>query len=406
MIKRKKTIKVKVWDLFIWWDSQIKVQSMTNTKTYEIDETFEQIKELYLKWSELVRITVDNEISAKAVPEIIRKLEKNEILCPIIWDFHFNWHILLNKFPEMAKSLSKYRINPWNVWKWKKKDENFKKIIDCAIKYDKPVRIWINWGSLDDDLLKENLDSNWLLENPKSDSEIFVETMVESAILSANKAMEFWLKKDKIILSVKVSDVQQMISAYEKLSSKVDFPLHLWLTEAWWMTKWTVSTSCALAILLQKWIWDTIRVSITPEPWRSRTKEVEVSKLILQSLWIRYFQPLVTSCPWCWRTSSDKFQILSKQITEEIDKKMPIWKEKYFWFENLKIAVMWCIVNWPWESKSADIWISLPWDFEKPQLPVFIKWKFFKNLSWDNVFEEFTAIIENFLEENFSKENI
>ena len=402
MIKKKETIKVKVWNLFIWWNSEIKIQSMTNTKTYEVDATFNQIKELHLKGSELVRITVDNELSAKAVPEIIKKLEKNNILCPIIWDFHFNWHILLNKFPEMAKSLAKYRINPWNVWKWNKKDINFKKIIECAIKYNKPVRIWINWGSLDDELLAENLDKNSELENSKSFSEVFVETMVESAILSAKKAMEFWLSEDKIILSVKVSDVQEMISAYEKLSSKVNFPLHLGLTEAWWMSKWIVATSSALAILLQKWIWNTIRVSITPEPWESRTKEVEVSKLILQSMWIRFFQPLITSCPWCGRTWSDKFQILSKKITEEIDKKMNIWKEKYSWFENLKIAVMWCIVNWPWESKFADIWISFPWDFEDAQLPIFIKWKFFKNLFWENIFEEFMAIIEDFLRENYS----
>lgn len=403
MIFKKNTLKVKVWDVFLWWNSSIKLQSMTNTKTSDIDLTFSQIKELYNAWSDMVRITVNDDNAARAVPDIIEKLTKENIKCPIIWDFHFNWHILLNKFPEMARSLSKYRINPWNVWKWNKKDDNFKKIIDCAIKYDKPVRIWINWWSLDDDLLNVNIESNSKLKNPKSDSEVFVDTMVESAILSANKALEFWLPEDKIILSVKVSDVQQMVSAYEKLSEKVNFPLHLWLTEAWWMTKWIVSTSCALAVLLQKWIWDTIRVSITPEPWESRTKELEVWKMILQSMWIRSFQPIVTSCPGCWRTSSDKFQILSKQITEEIDNRMSVWKEKYKWFENLRIAVMWCIVNWPGESKSADIWISFPWDFEKPQLPVYLAWEFYKNLSWDNIFQEFMEIVENYLSKKFSK---
>lgn len=390
----KKTLVVNVWWIWIWWNNPVRIQSMTNTKTSKIEDTVKQIIELYDSWSELVRITVNDEQAAKAVPLIINTLKKQWINIPIIWDFHFNWHILLEKYPDMSQALAKYRINPGNVWTWNKKDDNFRKIIECAIKYNKPVRIWVNSWSVDEKLLKKY--DKW-----EFNKKVLIDTMIESAIISTKQAKEYWLSEDKIILSVKMSDVQNMIKAYEILSSKVKYPLHLWLTEAWWATKWIVSSSVALGILLNQWIWNTIRVSITPEPWSRRSLEVEVCKHLLQSMWLRFFQPQIISCPWCWRTSSDKFQILSKQISDEIEKKMPIWKQKFQNFENTSIAIMWCIVNGPGESKHADIWISLPWDYENPQMPVYIKWELYKNLSWNNVFNEFIEIIE----EHFYRHN-
>lgn len=388
----KKNIITNVWWVLVWWWNPIRIQSMTNTKTSDIESTFLQIKDLYENWSELVRITINDDKSAQAVPFIINKLKEQWINVPIIWDFHFNGHILLEKYSEMSKLISKYRINPWNVWMWNKKDDNFRKIIECAIKYNKPIRIWVNSWSLDEDLLAKNMKK---LKNEKPNA-IFIKTMVESAIISVKKAQEYWLNKDKIILSVKMSDLQDMVKVYEILSLETEQPIHLWLTEAWWWIKWIISSSVALWILLQKWIWDTIRISITPEPWKSRIEEVKACKYLLQSMWLRFFQPQIISCPWCWRTSSNEFQKLSKKVSEEIDKRMPKWKIRYKNFENTKIAIMWCIVNWPWESKNADIWISLPWDFENPKMPVYIKWKLFKNLSWDKIFEEFMDIIEEY----------
>ncbi len=405
MVIRKKTLEVDVWWVKIWWENPIIIQSMTNTPTYDVKKTYEQIVELVKSWSELVRIAIPDEKSAQVVPEIIKKLKDNWFYVPIIWDFHFNWHILLNKFPDMAKLLSKYRINPWNVWKWDKHDDNFKQIIDCAIKNNKPVRIWINWWSLDNELFEENREKNNKLEQPKTEKEVFLDSLVESTMLSINKAIEYWLPKNKILYSIKVSDIQDLIYVNQKISKLINCPMHLWLTEAWWSTKWIVASSAWLAILLQQWIWDTIRVSITPEPWTKRSLEVEVCKYLLQTMRFRYFKPMITSCPWCWRTSSDRFQILAKKISEEVDNKLPTRKLKYVWFEKINIAVMWCIVNWIWEAEHADIWIFFPWDSEKPIIPVYLDWKLFTSFSYNevNVLEKFFEIIESYLEKKYKK---
>ena len=397
MQKRKQTMSVNIWWVIMGWNNPVVIQSMTNTPTSDIEATTMQIKELAKAGSELVRITVNDDKASMVVPKIVKNIRNLGIKVPIVWDFHYNWHILLEKYPEMAEALSKYRVNPGNVWKLEKKDDNFKKIIDCAIKYDKPVRIWVNGGSLDDHLLQHNMDENNKLSEPKSSKEVFIDSMVESALLSAEKAIEFWLPKEKIILSVKMSDIQDMVKSYELLSSKTDIALHLWLTEAGSNTQWITSSSIALGLLLQQWIWDTIRVSITPEPWAARSLEVEVCKYILQTMWIRSFRPLITSCPWCGRTSSDRFQVLSKKINDEISDKYSIWREKYKNFSKTNIAVMWCIVNGPWEAKHADIGIFFPWDGENPKIPVYIKWELYKNLEWERVYEEFMEILEGYL---------
>lgn len=403
MIKRKKTLEVMIWNIWIWWENPVRIQSMTNTLTADIEATYNQIVELYDAWSELVRITVNDDEAALAVPEIKKKLIENNIFVPIVWDFHYNWHTLLNKFPEMAKALDKLRINPGNVWRWEKRDTNFEEFINVAIKYQKPVRIWVNWGSLDEELLNYNMEKNAELENPKSARDVYIDTMVESAILSIKKAESLWLPKNMMVISVKMSDLQDVVKAYELLSQKTDCPLHVWLTEAWWMTKWIVASSTAMWILLQNWIWDTIRASVTPIPGQPRSLEVDVCKYLLQVMWIRDFQPLVTSCPGCWRTLWDTFQKLAKDITDEISKKMPEWKKKYKNFESTKIAVMWCIVNWVWEAKNADIWVYIPWNNEDPIMPVMVKWKVVKYLNSWNVFEEFLGIIEKYFDENFKK---
>jgi len=394
---RKKTLTVNIWWVLIGWDNPIVIQSMTDTPTADIQATLAQIIELADAGSELVRITVDNKQSAKAVPEIINQLQNKWYNVPIIWDFHYNGHILLNDFPEMAKALSKFRINPGNVGKWDKHDENYKQIVQCAIKYNKPVRIWINWWSLDDELLNYNMEKNAKLAQPLTAQEIIIDSIVESAILSVKKAVEIGLPKDRIIIACKVSNIQNLIIINEKLSQQTDCPLHLWLTEAWWSTKWIVASSAALWILLQQWIWDTIRVSITPEPGKPRSLEVEVCKYLLQSMSFRYFQPMITSCPGCGRTSSDRFQVLAKQISDEIQIRLPIWKKKYKWFEKTNISIMWCVVNGIGEAKHADIGIFFPWNAEKPIVPVYIKWKPYTTFQHDDdIFNGFMQIIENY----------
>lgn len=400
LASRKKTLEVNVWWVKVWWDNPIVIQSMTDTPTANVLATVLQIKELADAGSELVRITVNDDEAAKAVPEIVKKLKEIWITTPIIWDFHYNWHLLLNTYPEMAESLSKYRVNPWNVWKWDKHDENYKAIIQCAIKYNKPIRIWINGWSLDQDLLETNMNANSQSKNPKSAREIFLESMVESTLLSIKKAEEFWLPRNRILIAAKVSDVQDVIAINEMLSQKIDCPLHIWLTEAGGSTKWIVASSAALGILLQQWIWDTIRVSITPEPGKPRSLEVEVCKYLLQSMSFRYFQPSLTSCPWCGRTWSKRFQILAKQVSDEINKRLPERRKRYIWFEKVKIAVMGCIVNWIGEAKHADIWIFFPGNWENPQIPVYIKWKQYIILEENNVFENFMWIVEEYLASN------
>lgn len=403
-MKRKNTIVVKVWGVSIGWDNPIVIQSMTNTPTRDIIATVEQIEELYNAWSELVRITINDDSAAQAVPEIIEKLKEKNITVPIVWDFHYNWHILLRKYPQMAKLIAKYRINPGNVGKGDTDDEPFRQIIQCAIENNKPVRIGVNGGSLDQELLSKNMEINSVSPSPLSAEEVYVDTMVESWIISAQKAVEWGLSKDKIIISVKMSDLQSMIQAYQKIAAKSDYPLHLWLTEAGWSLKGIVSSSAALSILLQQWIGDTIRVSLTPEIGTPRSQEVEVCKNILQSMGFRHFRPQVVSCPWCGRTSSNKFQFLAKYVENQITEKLPEWKGKYMQFENIHIAVMWCIVNGIGEAKNADIGIFIPGDFEKPQLQIYIQGKQYMTLTGDDMLEVwriFLEEIEKYLSQNF-----
>lgn len=382
----------------------IVVQSMTNTPTRDIDATVAQIIELADAGSEIVRITIDTDTAALAVPSIISELRDKGYNTPIVGDFHYNGHLLLEKYPEMALTIAKYRINPGNVGKWDKHDDNYKKIIECAIKYDKPVRIGVNGGSLDQDLLDANIEANAKLENPRSADEVYVATMVESGILSAERAVEWWLPKDRIIISVKMSWLQSMITAYESISTQCEYPLHLGLTEAGTGSKGIVSSSAALSILLEQWIGDTIRVSLTPEPGAPRSLEVQICREILQSMGFRAFVPQVVSCPGCGRTSSDKFQILAKYVNERIRDKMPEWSKKYRGFEHLHIAVMGCIVNGIGEARHADIGIFIPGDAEAPQLQIYLRWVHYRSLEWRDIIavgREFMQVIEELLETEY-----
>lgn len=404
MILRRKSIPVDIGGVTIGGSAPIVIQSMTNTPTRDVEATVEQIIELTQAWSELVRITINDDKAAQGVPEIIQRLHDKKIFVPIIWDFHYNGHILLKKYPEMAKAISKYRINPGNVGKWDTKDEQFHQIIQCAIEHNKPVRIGVNWGSLDQELLSKNMEYNSNLEVPLSSEEVYIDTMVESWIISAQKAVEWWLPKEKIIISVKMSDLQSMIAAYQKIAVKCDFALHLWLTEAGGNMKGMVSSAAALSILLQQGIGDTIRVSLTPEIGKLRSEEVEVCKNILQSMGFRFFRPQIVSCPGCGRTSSNKFQFLAKYVENQISEYLPLWKQKYIGFENIHIAVMWCIVNGIGEAKNADIGIFIPWDYEKPQLQIYVKGKQYMTLTGENMIEVgriFLEEIERYLEKEF-----
>lgn len=401
---RRSTHTVMVGHVPFGSDHPIVIQSMTNTPTRDIDATLAQIIELADAGSEIVRITIDTEAAAIATPEIVARLREKWYNTPIVGDFHYNGHILLEKYPDMALAIAKYRINPGNVGKWDRHDDNYKRIIECAIKYNKPVRIGVNGGSLDQELLDVNIEANAQLSNPRSANDVYIATMVESGILSAEKAVEWWLGKDKIIISVKMSDLQSMITAYESIALWCKYPLHLGLTEAGTGTKWIVSSSAALSILLEQGIGDTIRVSLTPEPGAPRTLEVQICREILQSMGFRAFVPQVVSCPGCGRTSSDKFQILAKYVNERIRDKMPEWMRKYKGFENLHIAVMGCIVNGIGEAKHADIGIFIPGDAEAPQLQIYLRWQHYRSLEGRDILavgREFMGVIEGMLEEEF-----
>ena len=385
-------------------DHPVVVQSMTNTPTRDIEATLAQIIELADAGSEVVRITIDTDAAALAVPEIVKQLREKWYMTPIVGDFHYNGHILLEKYPDMARSISKYRVNPGNVGKGDRHDDNYKKFVECAIKYDLPIRIGVNGGSLDQELLDANMDANAKLENPKSANDVYIDTMVESGILSAEKAIEWGLAPEKIIISVKMSTLQDMIAAYERIASKCTFPLHLGLTEAGAGTKWVSSSSAALSILLQQGIGDTIRVSLTPEPGAPRSLEVQVCRDILQSMGFRAFEPQIVSCPGCGRTSSDKFQILAKYVKERIREKMPEWSRKYKGFESTHIAVMGCIVNGIGEAKHADIGIFIPGDAEAPQLQIYMKWEHYRSLEGKDILgvgREFMEVIETYLAQEY-----
>lgn len=361
----------KIGSLSFWKTNPVRIQSMTNTDTADVMATVKQILELVRAWSELVRITVDSPESSLAVPKIVEQVRKFSQV-PIVWDFHYNGHVFLTKYPEMAKALDKYRINPGNVWFKAKHDENFEIILWVALQNDKTIRIWVNGWSLDQEMLQEEMDS---LENAgKTSDEIFIKAMVRSAITSADYALAYGIKREKIVLSVKHSDVSMMISAYRLLNEQCDYHLHLGLTEAGGWMVGLIGSSIALGTLLQEWIGDTIRVSITPQSWESRTKEVLACRHILQSIWLRQFAPKVVSCPGCGRTTWNNFSDMAEKTSLEIERRAEVWGEKYHSFKNLHIAVMGCVVNGLWEAKSADIWIFFPWKGEWKHAILIIEW--------------------------------
>ena len=382
-------------------DAPVRVQSMTNTDTVDVIETAIQVKELAQAGSELVRITVNNAEAADAVPHIREQLDRMGVDVPLVGDFHYNGHRLLTEHPAMARALSKYRINPGNVGKGDKKDRQFAQMIEAAMQYDKVVRIGVNWGSLDQELLAQMMDENAKRAAPWDAKQVMYQALIQSALSSASYARELGMNPDNIIISCKVSGVQDLISVYRALSRRCDYALHLGLTEAGMGTKGTVASSVALGILLQEGIGDTIRVSLTPQPGESRTQEVVVALEILQSLGLRAFNPSVTACPGCGRTTSTTFQELAKQIDDFLRAQMPVWREKYPGVETMKVAVMGCIVNGPGESKHADIGISLPGNGEAPAAPVFIDGEKALTLRGDNIAGEFHALVENYIEKRF-----
>ncbi|MBV8380125.1 MAG: flavodoxin-dependent (E)-4-hydroxy-3-methylbut-2-enyl-diphosphate synthase [Paucibacter sp.] len=382
-------------------DAPVRVQSMTNTDTVDVIGTAIQVKELAIAGSELVRITVNTPEAAEAVPHIREQLDRMGIDVPLVGDFHYNGHRLLTEYPAMAQALSKYRINPGNVGKGDKKDRQFAMMVEAAMKYDKVVRIGVNWGSLDQELLAGMMDDNARRAEPWDGQQVMYQALIESALSSASYARELGLNPDNIIISCKVSGVRDLIAVYRALSQRCDYALHLGLTEAGMATKGTVASSTALGVLLQEGIGDTIRVSLTPQPGEARTQEVVVALEILQSLGLRTFNPSVTACPGCGRTTSTTFQELAKQIDDHLRANMPIWRAKYPGVENLKVAVMGCIVNGPGESKHADIGISLPGTGEAPAAPVFIDGEKALTLRGENIAAEFHALVENYIEKRF-----
>jgi (E)-4-hydroxy-3-methylbut-2-enyl-diphosphate synthase len=377
------------------------VQSMTNTDTADVASSVKQVAALARSGSELVRVTVNNDDAAKAVPHIVEGLAKIGVNVPIIGDFHYNGHILLTKYPDCAKALSKYRINPGNCSIGKKDDENFKAMIDVAVANQKPVRIGVNWGSLDQALLTKMMDENSRSSDPKDARDVMMEAMIVSALQSADLAIKYGLRKDQIILSAKVSGVQDLIDVYQELATRCDYALHLGLTEAGMGAKGIVASAAGLAPLLLNGIGDTIRVSLTPKPNGDRTEEVVVAQQILQSLGIRSFTPQVTACPGCGRTTSTFFQKMAEDIQAYTREQMPIWKTKYSGVEEMKLAVMGCIVNGPGESKHANIGISLPGTFEEPKAPVYVDGRLFTTLKGDDIVPQFIKILNEYVESHY-----
>jgi (E)-4-hydroxy-3-methylbut-2-enyl-diphosphate synthase len=398
---RRMTAVVDVSGVQVGGDHPVVVQSMTNTDTADVSGTVNQVMALARTGSELVRVTVNTEQAAAAVPRIVDCLDKFGVRVPIIGDFHYNGHILLKKYPECARALSKYRINPGNVNIGKKHDDNFRTMIDAAIEYGRPVRIGVNWGSLDPALLTRMMDENSRLPEPLDARAVTLEAIVVSALESAAAAERYGLPHDRIILSAKVSGVQDLVDVYRALASRCDYPLHLGLTEAGMGSKGIVATTAALAILLQEGIGDTIRTSLTPLPNGDRTEEVIVSQQILQSLGIRSFTPQVTACPGCGRTTSTFFQEMADQIQTYLREQMPGWKENHPGVEAMKVAVMGCVVNGPGESKHANIGISLPGTFEEPKAPVFVDGRLMTTLRGDHIVAEFIGILNDYVASHY-----
>jgi (E)-4-hydroxy-3-methylbut-2-enyl-diphosphate synthase len=402
-IKRRKTATVRIGKVRVGSEAPVVVQSMTNTDTASIESSIEQVAALALAGSEIVRLTVNNEAAAQAVPRIVEGLEKRGLSVPIVGDFHYNGHLLLKKFPATAQALAKYRINPGNVSIGRQDDDNFRTMIECAIKYRKPVRIGVNWGSLDQSLLTRMMDENSQKPHPLPAHEVMMEALVVSALEAAQSAERYGLGHDQIILSAKVSGVRDLIDVYTNLAARCEYPLHLGLTEAGMGSKGLIASTAGLAPLLLAGIGDTIRVSLTPKPGGDRTEEVFAAQQILQSLGIRSFTPQVTSCPGCGRTTSTYFQELAEQIQNYLQASMPEWRKKYPGVENLSLAVMGCIVNGPGESKHANLGISLPGAFEDPKAPVYIDGKLSTTLRGDNIVDEFKQILDRYVERHYGQ---
>ncbi|HJP70223.1 MAG TPA: flavodoxin-dependent (E)-4-hydroxy-3-methylbut-2-enyl-diphosphate synthase [Candidatus Limnocylindria bacterium] len=397
---RRPTPTVLIGDVPVGSAHPVVVQSMTNTDTADADATAIQVAQLAHAGSELVRVTVNNDEAAQAVPIIRAKLDDLGVGVPIIGDFHYNGHLLLTKYPATAAALAKYRINPGNVGT-KRRDEQFAQIIEVAIANDKPVRIGVNWGSLDQQLLTEMMDANAASAQPMDSREVMIEAMVESALRSARLAEETGLKHDRIILSAKVSGVQDLVEVYSRLADRCDYPLHLGLTEAGMGTKGIVTSTAGLAILLQRGIGDTIRVSLTPAPGGDRTEEVQVAQQVLQSMGLRSFLPQVSACPGCGRTTSTFFQEMARDIQAYLVSQMPRWRESHPGVEEMRVAVMGCVVNGPGESKHADIGISLPGTFEEPVAPVFVDGAKTETLRGDDIVPRFLAILDEYVESRY-----
>jgi len=401
-IQRKRTVPVRIGHIRVGGDEPIRVQSMTNTDTADIASTVSQCADLARAGSELVRITVNNESAADAVPRIRERLDAMGINVPLIGDFHFNGHRLLTDYPACAEALAKYRINPGNVGRGEKRDSQFATMIEIACRYDRPVRIGVNWGSLDQDLVVRMMDENAKRPEPKEADQVMREAMVESAIGSALRAEELGLPRDHIILSCKMSGVQDLISVYRMLAERSDHALHLGLTEAGMGSKGIVASTAAVGVLLQHGIGDTIRISLTPAPGESRTREVIVAQEILQTMGLRQFAPMVTACPGCGRTTSTLFQELAQDIQDYLRDQMPVWRETRPGVETMQVAVMGCVVNGPGESKQANIGISLPGTGEQPSAPVYIDGQKVTTLKGAGLAERFKAMVEDYVEEHYA----
>src|SRR6266496_113110 len=401
-IERRKSVTCTIGNVRVGSDAPVVVQSMTNTDTADVASTVEQVASLARAGSELVRVTVNNEDAAAAVPDIVEQLDKRGIHVPIIGDFHYNGHLLLKKYPACARALAKYRINPGNVSVGRKDDSNFGTMVQVAVENQKPVRIGVNWGSLDQSLLTRMMDENSRSSDPKDAREVTMEAMVVSALNSGAIAEKYGLRPDQIILSAKVSGVQDLVDVYRSLASRCSYPLHLGLTEAGMGAKGIIASSAGLSILLQEGIGDTIRVSLTPAPGGDRAEEVRVAQQILQSLGIRSFTPQVTACPGCGRTTSTFFQEMAEQIQSYLREQMPTWKEAYAGVEEMKVAVMGCVVNGPGESKHANLGISLPGTFEEPKAPVYVDGRLFTTLKGDKIVAEFMKILDEYVDSHYA----
>ncbi|HEY8996383.1 MAG TPA: flavodoxin-dependent (E)-4-hydroxy-3-methylbut-2-enyl-diphosphate synthase [Edaphobacter sp.] len=402
-IQRRRAVTVNIGGVQVGSTAPVVVQSMTNTDTADVESTVQQIAALARAGSEMVRITVNNDDAAKAVPYIVEGIQKKGWNTPIIGDFHYNGHLLLSKYPDTAEALSKYRINPGNVSIGRKDDDNFRTMVEVAVKHQKPVRIGVNWGSLDQALLTRMMDENSKSANPQPARDVMMEAMVVSALDNAAAAERYGLRRDQIVLSAKVSGVRDLIDVYKELASRCDYALHLGLTEAGMGMKGIVASAAGLAPLLLSGIGDTIRVSLTPTPGGDRSEEVRCGQQILQSLGIRSFMPQVTSCPGCGRTTSTYFQELAERIQGYLVEQMPEWKKQYAGVEELKLAVMGCIVNGPGESKHANIGISLPGTFEEPKAPVYVDGKLYTTLKGDRIVEEFKEILNEYVEKRYGR---